>query len=367
MEINNMTEFQEKIQNFSKQLKQKKEGINTEETTKIALIYPFVRLLGYDTTNPLEVRAEYTADIGAKQGEKVDLAILQDGKVNMIIECKPITTTLEQQHLSQLYRYYSLTEAKIGILTNGIVWQFYADSKKPGIMDETPFLEINLEHPKKSNIDKLENFTKEKFNPQAIEDSINELKYKHDLKERLLEELQSPSDELTRVLTKQVYDGVVTQNVIKQFRGLIRAELQHIIQEKLDKTLNDAIENNEPPEEKSDFTLNKKGVVTTQQEIDAFNIVRSIVSEIIDPEEIALKDGKYYCSALYKNNSSRPLIRFFFNNSDKFSIMLFDNLTTIKGEKKGHRERIEQLNDLYNYKEEMLNTIRFYKQIEKKK
>jgi len=361
-----MTEFQEKVQNFSKQLKNKKEGINTEETTKIALIYPFVRLMGYDTTNPLEVRAEYTADIGAKQGEKVDLAILQDGKVNIIIECKPIHTKLEKEQLSQLYRYYSLTEAKIGILTNGIIWRFYADSKKPGIMDETPFLEINTEHPKKSSIDKLENFTKDKFNPQAIEDSINELKYKHDLRELLLEELQRPSDELTRVLTKQVYDGVVTQNVIKQFRGLIKQELNQIIQEKLDKTLNDAIESNEVPEEKTEFTLNKKGVITTQQEIDAHNIVRSIVSEITDPDEVALKDGKHYCSILYKNNNRRPVVRFFFNNTDKFSIELFDNLTTIKGEKKGHRERIEQVNDLYNYKEELLNTIRFYKQIEKK-
>ena len=345
-----MTEFQEKIQNFSKQIKDKKEGINTEETTKIALIYPFVRLMGYDTTNPLEVRAEYTADIGAKQGEKVDLAILQDNKVNIIIECKPINTILEQKHLSQLYRYYSLTEAKIGILTNGIIWRIYADSKKTGIMDETPFLELDIEQQKKSAIDKLENFTKGNFNPQAIEDSINELKYKHDLKELLLEELQRPSDDIIRVLTKQVYDGVVTQNVVKQFRGLIKSEMQQIIQEKIDKTLNDAIESNEVPPEESEFTLNKKGVVTTQQEIDAHNIIRSIVSEIINPDEIALKDGKYYCSVLYKNNNRRPVIRFYFNNTDKFSIMLFDNLTSIKGEKKGHRERIEQTNDFTSTK-----------------
>ena len=359
-----MTNFHEKIQTFSKQVKDKKTGINTEETTKIALIYPFIRMMGYDTTDPNEVRAEYTADIGTKQGEKVDLAILQEGKVNIIIECKPITTKLEKEELSQLYRYYSLTEAKIGILTNGITWRFYADSKKPGIMDETPFLELNIEHPKKSSIDKLENFTKEKFNTQAIEDSINELKYKHDLKELLLEELQHPSDEVTRVITKQVYDGVVTQNVIKQFRGLIRAEIQLIIQEKIDKTLNDAIESNEPPEE-TDFTLNKKGIVTTQREIDAYNIVRSIVSEIINPDAISIKDSKYYCSILYKNNNRRPVARFFFNNTDKFSVMLFDNLTSVKGEKKGHRERIEQVNDLYNYKDELLNTIRFYRQVEK--
>lgn len=360
-----MTEFLEKVQTFAKQLKDKKEGINNEETTKIALIFPFVRLMGYDTTNPLEVRAEYTADIGAKQGEKVDLAIMKDDKINIIIECKPINTILGQEHLSQLYRYYSLTEAKIGILTNGIIWRFYADSKKQGIMDETPFLEVDLEHPKKSNIEKLENFTKEKFNPQAIEDSVNELKYKHDLKELLLTELQHPSDELTRVLTKQVYDGVATQNVIKQFRSLIKQELQLIIQEKIDKTLNDAIENNEVSEEEDNFTLDKNGIVTTQEEIDAHNIVKSIVSELINPDDAVLKDGKYYCNVLYKNNSRRPIIRFYFNNSDKLSIELFDNLTTIKGAKKGHRERIEQINELFNYKEELLNTIRFYKQIEK--
>ena len=28
----------------------------------------------YDTANPAEVKAEYTADVGAKRGEKIDLA-----------------------------------------------------------------------------------------------------------------------------------------------------------------------------------------------------------------------------------------------------------------------------------------------------
>lgn len=65
--------FEDEILEFAKEIPAKLEYIDTEETTKIALITPFLRMMGYDTTNPAEVRAEYTADVGSKKGEKVDI------------------------------------------------------------------------------------------------------------------------------------------------------------------------------------------------------------------------------------------------------------------------------------------------------
>lgn len=67
----NMQEFEK----FRKNLINKKRSITTEETTKISLILPFFRLLGYDVENPDEVKAEYACDVGVKTSEKVDLAI----------------------------------------------------------------------------------------------------------------------------------------------------------------------------------------------------------------------------------------------------------------------------------------------------
>ena len=45
------------------------------KTTKISLILPLFRILGYDTENPDEVKAEYVCDVGVKTLKKVVLTI----------------------------------------------------------------------------------------------------------------------------------------------------------------------------------------------------------------------------------------------------------------------------------------------------
>lgn len=122
--------FEEKLKDFCAKIPNKHENIKTEETTKISLILPFIRLMGYDTTDPTIVQGEYTADIGNKKGEKADFAILKNNKVEIIMECKSSNTILEEKHLSQLLRYYMTTEAQLGILANGIIYQFYTDTMK---------------------------------------------------------------------------------------------------------------------------------------------------------------------------------------------------------------------------------------------
>ena len=61
--------FQE-LEKFRNNLINKKKSITTEETTKISLILPLFRILGYDTENPDEVKAEYACDVGVKTSKK---------------------------------------------------------------------------------------------------------------------------------------------------------------------------------------------------------------------------------------------------------------------------------------------------------
>ena len=82
--------FQE-LEKFRNNLINKKKSITTEETTKISLILPLFRILGYDTENPDEVKAEYACDVGVKTSKKVDLAILIDGDVEMLVEFFTVT------------------------------------------------------------------------------------------------------------------------------------------------------------------------------------------------------------------------------------------------------------------------------------
>ena len=82
--------------------------------------------------------------MGIKKGEKVDYAILKDGEIQMLIECKKVGDSLNINNASQLYRYFSVTTARIAILTNGQVYQFYTDLDAPNKMDSKPFLILDL-------------------------------------------------------------------------------------------------------------------------------------------------------------------------------------------------------------------------------
>ena len=138
-------EFAERLAALALKVKNQREAIQTEEATKNAFIMPFIStILGYDVFNPLEVVPEFTADVGVKKGEKIDYAIMRDGEVQILIECKKSTEALRIEHASQLYRYFAVTNARIAVLTNGESYHFYTDLDAPNRMDDKPFLVLDL-------------------------------------------------------------------------------------------------------------------------------------------------------------------------------------------------------------------------------
>ena len=135
-------DFAEQLKLLIDKIIKYKDQINTEEATKTAFIMPFFDLLGYDTRNPIEFIPEFTCDIGTKKGEKIDYAIHIDNQPTILIECKWCGENLEK-HDAQLMRYFSVSQAKIGILTNGIIYKFFTDLEETNKMDSKPLLEIN--------------------------------------------------------------------------------------------------------------------------------------------------------------------------------------------------------------------------------
>lgn len=133
-------DFKDQIKQLSERILKLKDNIQTEEATKNAFIMPFIQALGYDVFNPLEILPEYTCDIGIKKGEKIDYAVLKDEQPIILIECKHCDQNLSL-HDGQLLRYFHVSKAKFGILTNGINYRFYTDLVDANKMDEKPFFE----------------------------------------------------------------------------------------------------------------------------------------------------------------------------------------------------------------------------------
>lgn len=212
--------FLEDIKSFSERVSNLKENVLTEEATKMSLIIPLFQMLGYDVFNPKEFCPEYTADIGIKKGEKVDYAILFDSVPSILIECKSCTESLDK-HGSQLFRYFSTTPAKFGILTNGIIYKFYTDLGESNKMDLIPFLEIDMFNLQNSQMIELQKFTKKNLGSSTIFSTAEELKYSSLIKGVIQSEIDNPSPEFVKVLVSGVYDGKKNQAIMVKITPII--------------------------------------------------------------------------------------------------------------------------------------------------
>lgn len=122
----------------------------------------------------------------------------------MLIECKHWSADLDK-HKAQLFRYYHVSQAKFGVLTNGIIYKFFADLETPNKMDDKPFFEINLLDLRDSHIDKLKEFCHDQYDINRILNSATELKYINAIKAYISAQSIEPSEEFAKFIIKQVY------------------------------------------------------------------------------------------------------------------------------------------------------------------
>ena len=341
--------------------------IKTEEATKNAFIMPFIAALGYNVFDPTEVTPEFSADVGIKKGEKVDYAILQEGSPIILLECKWCGCNLDSEHASQLYRYFSVTESRFGILTNGIIYRFYTDIEESNKMDSKPFLELNMLDIKESAIDELKKFSKTVFNLDEILTTATELKYTKEIKRLLAEQANAPSEDFVRFFASNVYSGKLTQGVKQQFTDLTKQAFWQFINEKIADRLRSAMLEESSAKiskvEEADEVITEDNkdsenrIVTTQEEIEAYYIIKSILAPYIDNERVVMRDTISYCGILLDDNNRKPICRLYFNNLERLAIAFIDVET-----KKYEKTPIEKLGDIFQYTDKIKSTVEFFDQ-----
>jgi predicted type IV restriction endonuclease len=258
----------------SKVLKQK-DSLQTEEATKNAFVMPFIKALGYNVFDPDELTPELTADIGTKKGEKVDYAILQEGKPIILFECKWCGVNLDkQEHKSQLYRYFSVTEARFAVLTNGIIYRFYTDIEDANKMDSKAFMEFNLLNITEQSVEDLKKFSKSFFNVTDTLTAASELKYTREIKLILAEQLVKPTDEMVKLFASKIYSGKVTQSVREQFSTLVRSAFHQFINEKINDRLKYALLTEESHPSESDLLESlQNGTLSPLEEAKSYQVL----------------------------------------------------------------------------------------------
>ena len=355
-------DFIDKIRQLSKAAKGMVESIQTEEATKTAIIMPFLTALGYNVFDPSEVTPEFISDVGIKKGEKIDYAILDNGSPTILIECKWCGTTLDLSHISQLFRYFSVTPARIGILTNGKIFQFFADLEEKNKMDSKPFFVFDLLSFDEASVKELQKFSKAAFNTEIILPAAAEMKYTNEMKKVLSDQLIEPEDDFVRYLAGKVYNGRLGRNVMQDFSGIVKKSFSQFIRDQVNERLAIALEAGRMEEKEEELsntgeeeTLSDSndGIVTTQDEIDGFYVIRAIASEITDPSMIVMRDSKSYCAILYGDNNRRPVCRLRFNSAQKY-LGLFDQ------DKNEDKISIDRTSDIFKFSGQIRETISRY-------
>ncbi len=352
-------DFIDELKQFSKRVDALKDKLLTEEATKASIIMPFFAMLGYDVFNPDEFMPEYIADVGIKKGEKVDYAILNEGKPVILIEAKWVKEDLKK-HDSQLFRYFGTSEAKFAILTNGIIYRFYTDLEEANKMDSTPFLEVNILDIKSSQVQELKKFKKTEFSAEQIMNTASQLKYTNEFQNVFMRELQEPSDEFVKFFLSNVYSGQKTSAVIERFRPLIKDALNQFISETMNDKIKTALGVSDPistiieePEEAAltEPAKREKRINTTEEELEAYFIVKNILKEVTDFDHISYKDNERYMSINYDNKSTKWICRLYFNSSKKY-------ITIPNEQKKEVRYDIEDVYDIEKLKDQILEVAK---------
>ena len=350
-----MEKFTEQLKSLAKRAASLRPSIGTEEATKTAIVMPLFQMLGYDIFNPNEFNPEFTADVGIKKGEKVDYAILLEGKPVILIECKSINEELHNYD-SQLFRYFGTTTAKFGILTNGIEYRFYTDLEEANKMDATPFFVFNLLELRDVQIIEIAKFRKEKFDVDMISSNASKLKYLSALKVYLADEFENPSEDLVKFLVGEIYEGVKTKATIEKFTPIIRSGLMQIINEQVNDKLSAALKSTTESKtieevEVQELTFEDGGIVTTDSELECYAVAKIILSGKIDSERIFYRDNKSYFNILLDDNIRKWIMRVYFERNRNY-IILNDAPT----DKERTVFEFNKPIDLLNFKQKVIKT-----------
>jgi hypothetical protein len=212
-------------------------------------------------------------------------------------------------------------------------------------------------------IEELKKFHKSYFDIETILSSASELKYTGELKTIIAKEFANPSIEFVKYFGKQIYDGQFTAKVSEQFTSLVKRSITSYISDMISDRLKAAIKDGEeerteqPPsvDQTQDKPQSECKIVTTEEEMEAFFIVKSILRPAITSDRITYRDAQSYFAILIDDNNRKTVCRLYLDSATNKKIGIMDankNETVYK---------ISSIDQIYDYSEALMGSIEKYK------
>ncbi len=335
-----------------------------EAATNIALVQPFLVFLGYDVANPDEVAPEHHADFSEKYKNKVDYAIIRSGSPVIAIESKKLGSLMKDD-LGQLKSYFNACPTvKLGVLTDGLRFEFFADSDSPNMMDENAFLKIDMQEVAKGNIEDnsvkaLAAIRKSDFNPENVGAEAKRKLLLQFIVDTLQNFKTAPSDEFIRFfLSKADIGARISQRTVDGNRQLICDALQSFIDQEIlsrvgyapKDVVKKTIESVEIPENILSASLEDKDeeLIPTEAELHVFTTLRErlaflVKSDLLYDElgSVSFKKTATSFKVYYKKPNKGAILAFHLN---KAGVPVFKFPTA--GNKEIETNNLKDLNDL---------------------
>ncbi|MCB1504582.1 MAG: hypothetical protein KDJ47_06355 [Hyphomicrobiaceae bacterium] len=283
------TELLVRLREIAERVVSLKGACSNEESTKLYLVMPFIGTLGYDFTDPHEVYPEHNADFSQEYPDKVDLVILKDGVPTIAFEVKKAGAPIID-HRGQLARYFNAVPSiRVGVITNGIIYAFYVDSDAPNMMDDDPFLIVDLEKVALGNhdvetLDAIEALTKPVFNPEFISEQAQQKLLKRRLRTFFVEEARAPSQDFCRFALERVGLKYLRSHTIdKHYAPLVVSAFEESLIEPVVRILRERSALEQPDEAEGKASAGSR-IVTTERELSIFAFVRRRLSFLVSNE-----------------------------------------------------------------------------------
>ena len=292
-------DFRQKFKSFSERMISISKRCTNEEATKLFLVLPLINFLGYDTMNPDEVCPEHNADFSDKYKNRVDFAILKEGAPVIAIECKSLGAELKDDR-GQLRSYFNAAPTvKMGVITDGMVYEFYADSDEPNMMDSNAFLSFDLHDIAKGKIedsvvDGLKSLQKSNFDPENIGAEAKRKLIFQNLVQQIEELAKEPTDAFVRLLLQGIGLSNIRSKAMADYTVLTKSAFGEFINLRILQRLDLPAKDKEPEKPlvaadavKSDTDSNKDPeIIPSEIEMGVFEYTKKRLAFLSDTDEL---------------------------------------------------------------------------------
>ena len=184
------------------------------------------------------------------------------------------------------------------------------------------------------------------------------MKYSSLIKGVLSSEFDKPSEEFVRFILTNIYDGQKNQRIIEKFTPVVKKAFSSFVNEIVNNKISSALSKDSEEETSiaSEVTVTEEPtskIITTEEELEAFYIIRGLLAGSVPVEDVVHRDTESYFGILYKDNNRKPICRLNLDRKNKQLFIPDEN-------KKFTKYIIEDLNDIYKYKDLLIESVKKY-------